>query len=208
MFRRYLFPVLAASALVGVGCVPVTEPVGNIDKAEPDNALVGKWTVTRSRGLAEVFKVQSLTIDVPDVKGNPKGLMRAVMKANNDGEVWFHITTVGKHTYANTVLESKDSNADFQSFKDEGAFAKWKNEANKRYFVFRYVRDGDALTIDCGSTDAFGALMKDEKIDTGGGKPIDFFATPAGWLAKYFEKNGPEKLFDGTNSLELKREKK
>src|SRR2546423_1469624 len=104
MLRRLLPPV-ALAALVCVGCVPVTEPVGDVEKAEPDKALVGKWTVTGGDGPAKTLDVKALTVDAPDVKGNPKGLMRAIMNPDGgDNENWFFTTTVGKHTYANVIL--------------------------------------------------------------------------------------------------------
>ena len=205
MFRRYLFPVLAAVALVGVGCVPVTEPVGAVEKAEPDKELVGKWTVTKSVGLADAFRLKALTIDVPDVKGNPKGLMRAVMKSDDEKPIWFFITTVGKHTYASVILKDDPDRSDFTK---EGGFADWKKATGKQYFIFRYARDGNELTIDCGNNDTFNALMSDSKIKGLGAKPIEYYETPAGWLAKYLDKTGPEKIFDGSNALMLEREKK
>jgi hypothetical protein len=206
MFRRYLLPVLAASALVAVGCVPVTEPLGDIEKAKPDKELVGKWTVTKGKGFAELFKTEAVVIDIPEVKGNPKGLMRGVMKQEKDNDLWFFVTTVGKHTYANVIVESKDNGADFLQFQKEGAYEKWKTDAAKHYFVFKYARDGDALTIDCGREGEFAAIADAAKINKSG-SPITFYATEAGWLAKYFDKNGPEKIYDGSNALELKREK-
>lgn len=203
MLRRYLFPALAASALVVIGCVPVTEPVGDIDKTEPNKALVGKWTVTKGRGFAELVKTGSLVFDIPDVKGNPKGLMCET--ANDQSTIWF-FTTAGKNTYANVILDAGGSTP--PQFDKQGEFVKWKKEEAKRYFVFKYVLDGDKLTIDCGSFDTFSALMKDEKIGDDGRKHVPFFYTPAGWLAKYLDKNDPDKLFDGTNALTLEREKK
>src|SRR5205814_1625579 len=95
MVRR-LLPVAALVAITSAGCVPVTEPVGDVEKAEPDKNLVGTWN-----GSGEI------AIDVPEVKGNPKGLMRAVSDGKvNDPEnvLWFFTTKIGKHMYANVVL--------------------------------------------------------------------------------------------------------
>jgi hypothetical protein len=50
--------------------------------------------------------------------------------------------------------------------------------------------------------------MKTEKFKSSGDKYITFYSAPAGWLTKHLDKNGPEKIFDGTNRLVLKREKK
>src|SRR5262245_28397449 len=99
MVRR-LFPLFAVGLVAG--CVPVTEPVSDIDKAEPDKTIVGKWTATKANGFAASFKTKAVTIDVPDVKGNPKGLMRFIESSSkpNVPELvsWFYTSTVGKHT--------------------------------------------------------------------------------------------------------------
>ncbi len=92
---RYAF--LTAFVALSAGCVPVTEPVGDIDKAEPDKALVGEWNDNRTD---QVFCV----IDVPEVKGNPKGLMRMKWVGHS---TWFYPTTIAKHTYAN-VIQGKE----------------------------------------------------------------------------------------------------
>lgn len=201
---RSLIAFCLGTALGAVGCVPVTEPVGAVDKAEPDKALVGKWAVTGGSGLADATKPTSLTFDVPAVKGNPKGLMR---EAGAGGDaIWFFTTKIGKHTYASIVLEPDGTRS--PKFDKEGAFEKWKADADKRYFIFKYALDGDRLKIDCGSTDKFPALMRDEKFDDTDGKHVRFFKAPAGWLAKRLDKTDPAKIFDGSNALELKREKK
>jgi hypothetical protein len=189
---RYM--LFAAAALCG-GCVPVTEPVGDIDKAEPDKALVGKWT--------EGFGNQAtVTIEVPDVKGNPKGLMWVGETGGN--EYWFFTTRVGKHTYANLILGEKFETP--PPLRTEGEFAKWKKDGKKRYFVVRYTLDGDRLTVDGGNHGAFQKLMAGEKVAPV--KDEDFYPTPAGWLAKYLDKNGPDALFDGSNKGEYRRAKK
>jgi hypothetical protein len=205
MIRNSLFPVIGA-ALFAAGCVPVTEPVGDISKAEPDKALVGTWTVTDGADTAKALDVKAITVDVPEVKGNPKGFMRAVLKSN-DTEMWFFTTTVGKHTYVSLILATNDP-GDPPKFSKQGMFEEWKKLEHKRFFIFRYARDGDKLTIDCGNNGVFTALMKDANIKAGTGGPVEIYKTPVGWLANYLDKTGPAKLFDKTNYLELKREKK
>ena len=200
--------LLILAVLASAGCVPVAQPVGDIDKAERDKALVGTWSVTKSKGLAAQLGVQGVTVDAPDVKGNPKGLMRASMRENDpDGELGFFTATVGKHTYA-TVIVGAGGGDKTPRLHKEGDYAKWQKEEDKRYFVFRYTLDGDALTIDAGDLDTFTKLMGDAKIADLGRKYTPHFATPAGWLDKYLTKTGPDKVFDGTNVLVLKREKK
>src|SRR5438309_1741478 len=186
MVRR-LLPVAALVAITSAGCVPVTEPVGDVAKAEPDKSLVGKWAVMKGNGLAGQFNVRSLTIDAPAVKGNPKGLMHVVMDESNETDLWFFTTTVGKHTYASVILETKDGK-DLPKFDKEGAYEAWKKGSGKRFFIFKFVRDGDALTIDCGNDDAFRALMKDVGITGDGDKMRVHYDTPAGWFAEHFGK--------------------
>lgn len=207
MVRR-LLPFAALIALFCIGCVPVVEPVGDIEKAEPDKGLVGKWTVTKSGGLAQLLDVKALTVEAPEVKGNPKGLTRGIFNTGDqDTEMWFFVTTVGKAQYASGILGSADNNEP-PKFGKEDVFAEWKKAESKRYFIFQYTRDGDKLTVDCGDYSKFCTLMKDSNIAGDGSKHIEHFNTPTGWLAKYLDKTGPEKVFDGTNRMVLTREKK
>jgi hypothetical protein len=185
----------------------VTEPVGNVEKAEPDKGLIGKWTTTDSNGVSKALEVKAITVDIPVVKGNPKGLMRAkTLMTGSESEIWFYLTTVGKETYANLVLVSgKDKSP--PEFSEEGNFAKWQKDDKKEFFIARVTRKEDALTIDFGDYDVLGQLMKDAKIPDDGNKPYPTFLTPAGWFDKHFAKNEPGKVFNGTNKVVLKREK-
>jgi hypothetical protein len=205
MRTRFLLPVAAAIVFAG-GCVPVTQPLTDIEKAEPDKELVGAWTVTKTNGFSTSAQDNTLTFDVPEVKDNPKGLMRVVMKKETESTpLWFIVSPVGKHKYANILLPEKEGPLQFEK---AGVYADWQKVEKKQFFVFRYVRDGDTLTIDCGNFDAFRDRMTTEKIRSVEGKHVEFFETPAGWLAKYFDKNGSDKVFDGSNSLVARREKK
>jgi hypothetical protein len=190
-------------ALFSPGCVPVTEPVGDIDTAEPDKALVGTWTSDSENAV-----ITSVTVDVPEVKGNPKGLMHATgrMQTDNTSGFWFFTATVGKHTYLSLILDEEGGAS--STFASEGAFAKWKKAEKKRYYLIRYSRDGDTVTLDYGNDNLCATIMEDAKVKATGQKPFEFYETPAGWLAKYLDKTGPAKLFDKTESQELKRKKK
>jgi hypothetical protein len=206
MSRRLL--TLLVFAILSPGCVPVTHPVGDVDKTEPDKTLVGKWTTTDGDGIPKALEVKAITVDAPAVKGNPKGLMRAILTQDGrDTELWFFTATVGKHTYVSLILSENDNDLP-PKFNKEGDFAKWKEQTKKYYYVYRYASDGDRLTLDSGHNEKFDALMKDAKIESDGGQSIKFYDTPAGWLDKYLDKTGPAKLFDETNYLKLKREKK
>jgi hypothetical protein len=185
-----LVPLLA-------GCVPVTEPLGDAATAEPDKRLVGRWQ--RDNDPSDVYE-----IDVPAVTGNPKGLMRAVGGDKPDdltNAFWFHLTTVGKHTYATIYLHPTED-AKFADFREEGAYAKWTKGDRRRYFVFRFVLDGDTLDVDSGSDKAVMTLMATEKFDK---DAAGYYGTPAGWLAKYLEKTGPDTIFDGSSVDHRKR---
>ena len=48
----------------------------------------------------------------------------------------------------------------------------------------------------------------DAKFENDGRKDMPRYTTPAGWLDKYLAKTGPDKVFDGSNVVVLKREKK
>ncbi|MCI0701167.1 MAG: hypothetical protein L0241_08795 [Planctomycetia bacterium] len=192
--------LMLLSITLFAGCVPVTQPVSDIEKSEPDKALVGKW-------IDKLDPKRTITIDVPNVKGNPKGLMRAVQNdAGDDPEqiLWFYTSTIGKHTYANIVLNPKEG-LKSPPFHKQGEFEKWKKTPTKRYFIFRLTIEKDALTVDGGDKFTFNKLMDAEKFaETDSG----CYQTPAGWLAKYLEKNGPDKIFDRGNTQEFTRAKK
>jgi hypothetical protein len=190
---RRLFPLLAF-AILSPGCVPVTEPLSDITKAEPDKNLLGTWEGD-----------PTVVIDAPQVKDNPKGLMRSSSRPKTgEGEpFWFFTTTIGKHSYASIIVEPTKDRA-FPQFDKEGAFAEWQKDPNRRYFIFRYKIDGAKLLVDGGNEKAVRTLMEKEKIEA----DANFFATPSGWLAKYLEKNDPDTIYDESNSKKYTRAKK
>lgn len=142
MSRRCLS--LFATVAIFAGCVPVTEPLSDASTTEPDKRLIGKW----------YCKWDNMTIDVPDVKGNSKGLMRAVFGDNRyktpdeetesvgqgvlrmtekTGALWFHITTIDKQTYANICMansiklrEEREKNA--WAIQEKIVFAEFAEE--------------------------------------------------------------------------------
>jgi hypothetical protein len=203
MTHRRLVLLVVPLCLIAVllpGCVQVTEPLSDPDKAEPDKQILGKWL----RGGDET---QPCEIDSPAVKGNPKGLMRAVYdgRADDPGDAfWFFTTKIGEHTYATIYLEPGEK-FKFADFRKEGAFQKWNKGDDRRYFIFRYVLDGDKFTVDVGDEEAMKKLMQAEKIESGAD---EFFKTPMGWLATYLKKSGPKTLYNGTNVQEWRRPKK
>jgi hypothetical protein len=197
------FVTLCLVAVLLPGCVPVREPLSDAGKAEQDKGLLGKWKLTScSANWWLDDKDQRYEIDCQAVKRNPKGLMRAMYEGradDPDNTFWFFTTTIGKHTYA-TIYRNERGFADFRK---EGAFEKWNEEPLQRYYVFRYVLDGDKLTVDGGDSEAMKKLMHDERISE-----APYFDTPRGWLAKYLEKSGPKTLYNGTNVQEWRRQKK
>src|SRR5260370_21074250 len=174
--------------LLLTGGVQVTGPLAAHKRGGRERGLLGKWG---DRGKKHYF------IASPPVKGHPKALIRAALnKAGKDvHEFWFITTTIGKNTYATIYLKDDDAKpvAGYADFRQEGAFEKW-NKGNKRsYFIFRYVVDGDKLTVDGGSKQSVKQVMKEQDIQGVSGR----FQTPPGWLAKYLDKHGPQTLFDG-----------
>lgn len=209
--------VLLAFAVLSPGCVPVTEPVGDIDKAEPDKNLVGKWV-----SAAKPKEEPSLKIEAaPEVKGNPKGLM--VMTPTGypfpggkepEVQLYFFVSTVGKGQYG-SILVDADHRLGLLALEKEGEYARWSKGAGRRYVVFRYDAGKDGLTINSGDEDAFRALMKDENIPRDDKKVAPqtkdqdrfYYKTPAGWLAKYLDKQGHEKLFPAAKDTKYAKEK-
>lgn len=202
MVRR-VFPATALVALVAVGCVPVTEPVGDVTKAEIDTALVGLWKNEDGRDV--------LKIDVPVVKGNPKGLMRwtglADKKANEKEEpIWFFVSTVGKEKYGNMCMSSATQpEKDALDFSKEGQYAKWAASKTRAYLVFHYTPGKDDLKLNFGDEKAFKKIAADAKLTTL--NKTEVYETPAGWLEKYLDKNGRDKLYPADAALPLKRSK-
>jgi hypothetical protein len=182
------------------GCVPTPEPVGDIDTAKPDERLLGTWTISGT----------TVVVDRSPVKGHPKGLLRVrawdkgkdAAKDEPNETAWVFTTTVGKHTYGNQLVDTGHKNVEAK-LGTEGAYEKWLKSETKGYFVGKLTFDGDVLALDAGDNRAVEALMTKEKI-----KPLDkFHAIPAGWLAKYFETNGPDALFPGKDVQKYTRVK-
>jgi hypothetical protein len=195
MSRRILS--LLAVAVLLPGCVAVNEPLSDPDKAKSEQRLLGKWQRDKSNNQCE--------IDAPAVMGHPKGLMRAVNDGKADDPLnafWFFTTAIGKHTYATIYVAMGDS-VQFADFRKEGAFEKWNQNKNRRYFIVQYLIDGDKLTVDEGDATAVQKLVGAVNM-----KQIQYLQTPPGWLAKYLETNGPQAVYNGTNVQHWQRPKK
>jgi hypothetical protein len=194
---RSFFP-LCAAALLGAGCVPVAEPVGDIDKAEQNKELVGTWCLGGDRWV----------IDRPQVKGNPEGLMRArvTRKGQNPDAAargdtcWFFVATAGKHTYVNLLLGTGDRGDPDPGA--EGGYAAWA-KGGRGYLVGELDLGKDRFVLDGGDARAVQALMAGEKVEFAN----DVYRVKPGWLAAYLEKNGPDDLFTGRGVLEYHRVK-
>jgi hypothetical protein len=201
---RSLAALASLAALLASGCVPVFEPLGSLDKAEPDKALIGTWTVTGRTGLSALLQTGEITIDAPAVKGNPKGLMRAT-GTDFASDLWFFAVASDKHTYANAIVADEDRPG--AQLAKEGQFAEWQKQERKGFFVFRYTVDGDTLTIDSGNLEGFAKLMKNAGVKDDGAKYVPFFYTPAKWADTHFAKGAGDKVYDKSNTLTLKRKK-
>jgi hypothetical protein len=219
MSRRCLFPFAVVFFLPG--CVPVTEPLSDASTSEPDMRLVGKW---KSDG-------QSMTIDVPVGKGNPKGLMRIrnSNEAEETGGMWFYTTRIGKQTYANICLaawawfetQEIENVQGFSTvfkgaqFEKAGDFEKWLKDEDKRYLIGKLSFNGDKLVLDLGAEFKVASLMKMGGIERrvirnrwSGEQVVIAYRVPAGWLAKFLDENKPEAIYNGSHIVEYEREMK
>ena len=198
---RYATLAALTLASLGTGCVPVTEPLSDVEKAEPDKALVGSWgDAPDPKAKPDPPEAKGIKISVPGVKGNPKGLMCAGETDDSEGGIWFYTTIIGKYTYANIILTKK---GDCVQFGDVGAFASWQKDPDKRYWIFRYTIDGAKLTVDGGDAAIVKGVMNGAKIERVGRD--EFYKTPAGWLASYFDKSGGDKIYDGTLTAKFRK---
>src|SRR5207244_9773831 len=108
------------------GCVPSMHPLSDVTTAEPDKNLVGTWENKPKKPGG-----RPLTIDVPAVKGNPKGLMRAYNPDRRGREeAWFFVSTVNKETYANVMFDKTEKG--FADLNKEGEFERWRFADAKR----------------------------------------------------------------------------
>ncbi len=182
------------------GCIPTPEPVGDIDTAKPDERLIGTWT----KG-GDTF-----VIERSPVKGHPKGLLRVRVwdkgkdpaKGACDDTDWIFTAEVGKHTYGNMLVEVGKKN-DVPALDTEGEYERWAKSPKRAYFVGKITFAEGAFAVDRGNEEAFKALVTKEKF----GERENLPEIPAGWLVTYFEKNGPDPLFDGKNVQKYTRVK-
>ena len=190
MSRRVL--AVFALAVLSTGCIPVAEPVGDIDKAEPDKKLLGEW---RGEKHEELW-----VVDHPEVKGNPRGLMRAIFvpkgkkveDAKPGSVCWFFLAKVGKHAYANVLLVGGENHPDFAQLEKEGAYAAWAKNEKRGYGIVLLAIEGETITISMEADSQVEKLMKANQFV----ESDHIYKTPPGWLAKHLEKHGPDGLFE------------
>jgi hypothetical protein len=181
------------------GCIPSLDPLSDVTKAEPDRRLLGDWAKPGE-------KVQ-LRIAVPEVKGNPTGLMRATnpTKPNSANEtLWFFVTKLNQESYVNVLLDKDRKGDAFVDLGPEGEFAKWQRAPGRRYLILHYAVADEELTLNLGDEKAFKDLLKREKIE------VDKEEVPMaaeGWLAKYLTKNGPGELYPKGKGQRVVRQK-
>jgi hypothetical protein len=193
---RSILSLLALVVVLSPGCVPVADPVGDIDTAEPNKDLIGTWK-------DEETQPRLWVVDRPEVKGNPKGLMRVrIVESGTKLEdvtardsIWFFTGTAGKELYVNSLQIAEKSGSGVAQSPDlgqEGGYAEWRRSKERGFYVAQVAIKGPVLTIDPGNHRAFIELMEKEKFPA----PREFYQTGPGWLAKYLEKNGPKGIFD------------
>jgi hypothetical protein len=193
-------PVLVAFATLSPGCVPVTNPVGDIEKAEPDNALVGTWVSTKNPSDIVRFEVR-------EVKGVPKGMMpmTALGTSPERDPYWFFVATVGKEKFGNLCMDHGGGKKEvLPDFGAPGAYEHWAGSRARFYVVFRYSTGKDEITLNFGDEKAYQAVGREARLKEPKDAP---FETPVGWLANYIEKNGSDKIFPADKDIKFERKK-
>lgn len=187
------FPVLLA--ILFTGCVAVTNPVGDIDKAEPDRELVGTWVSTKNPSDIVRFEVR-------EVKGVPKGMMP--MTALGD-QYWFFVATVGKEKFGNLCMDHGGGKKEvLPDFGVAGTYEHWAGSRSRFYVVFRYSTGKDEITLNFDDDKAYQAIGREAKLKEPKDAP---FETPVGWLANYIAKNGSARLFPAEKEVKFERKK-
>ena len=193
-------PVLLAFVISFTGCVPVTNPVGDIDKAEPDRALVGTWVSTKNSSDIVRFEVR-------EVKGVPKGMMPMTVLGTSPERdpYWCFVATVGKEKFGNLCMDFGGRKKDvLPDFGMAGAYERWAGSRSRFYVVFRYTTGKDEITLNLGDEKAYEAIAREAKLKEPKDAP---FETPVGWLANYIEKNGSDKIFPAEKEVKFERKK-
>ena len=196
---RLWIPLLT-SVLISPGCVPVTNPVGDIDKAEPDKELVGTWVSTKNPS-------DIVRIEVRAVKGVPKGMMPLTVLGTSPERdpYWFFTGKVGKEKYGNLCMDHGGGKKEvLPNFAEAGAYEHWAGGKSRFYAVFRYTTGKDEITLNFGDEKAFQAAGRAAKLKEPEDAP---FETPVGWLASYLEKNGSDRIFPPEKETTFKRKK-
>ncbi len=199
---RPLF-LLFAFAVLTPGCFPVNEPLGDIDKAEPANDLIGEWI---EQDKITKKEVAVWTVDRPEIKGHPKGLMRA--KSVDAGiEIWFFVIEINKQRYLHILLvEVEGVYPDFAKMGKEGEYEMWAKNDKHGYGIMRLKVESDNATIikaTKSEAEVMIEVMKAANIINRGG----IYQTTAGWFKKYLEKNDPEKFFSKSEFFLMRKQK-
>lgn len=194
---RAIAPFVALS-LISTGCVPVTNPVGDIDKAEPDQELVGTWVSTKNPSDVVRFEVRP-------VKGVPKGMMPLTVLGTDPERdpYWCFVSVVGKEKFGNLCMDHGGGKKEVMpDFGMAGAYERWAGSRSRFYAVFRYTTNKDEITLNFGDEKAFQAAGRAAKLKEPEDAP---FETPVGWLSNHIEKNGSDKIFPAEKVTRFKR---
>ena len=195
---RYIFLVFV---MASVGCIPFSQPLSDPAKAEPDKELIGTWNLEKA---AEGFEPGDYTVEMANGKMAPKGLM--VFKKGNSTYV-FYVSEVGEFTYTTLLFVDTLS----KPFLVDEAYKTWSKQVKKEYDISRYVIKNDELIIRFSSYTADIDYRKTLRMYNitilNGFGTAGPWITPAGALADYLKKEGPDVLFP-KESVVLKRIKK
>ena len=127
--------LLLGLALMLAGCVPSEAPLSDPDKSPIDDKWMGKWKAKGDEKL-------QLDIEKVGADGYPPGIVKLALSAKDDDRppqvgVGFCTTLKGK-TYFNLIGDVGPGPLKLPA---------WKEVPRTDFSIFKYVVDGDTLTI-------------------------------------------------------------
>jgi hypothetical protein len=200
--------VVLMAALLCAGCVLETDqPLSDPVTSEADPSMYGHWVVP-ARPDEETGHELHLFIGKHKTEQNPSSIMECVMVAwetkslaidGKPSKLCFTISEIGKDRYLN-LLGTEDEKEP-TDFSQEGSYAKWASDKNRRSAIVRYSCDGTTLKLWNFDNTTLKRLSKEKVLEReGDGDGLVISKS----LLTYLQKEGGEKLF-GNSMFEAKK---